>query len=139
MECRYWTFLWDGTIWGTLFWMLFHVGHLRTPTVEPVARYNCCLLFLVAGAHSALRPGEEEVRALVSILSPTPTPCPGTTGLEPVLGSWPLPSTLSHKTSMRGRMNELGRFRELHTEHSLVLHTGWRTVHPSETGPVHGK
>lgn len=34
MECRYWTVLWDGTIWGTLFWMLFHVGHLRTPTVE---------------------------------------------------------------------------------------------------------
>lgn len=34
-----------------------------------------------------------------SIPSTTPTPRPGTTGLEPVLGSWLLPSTLSHKIS----------------------------------------
>lgn len=30
-------------------------------------------------------------------------------------------------------------FGELHTEHSLVLHAGYRTVDPSETGPVHGE
>lgn len=108
-------------------------GGNRSLLVGVTAAFVPSHLGRAAVVHSALRPGEVEIRALLpltSIPSPTPTPCPGTTGLEPALGSWLPPSTSSHKTSMRGCMNELGRSRELHTERSSVLHARYRTGDP---------